>query len=66
MVLVVEGEKRRKKMMWEKRKPRRRLMRQQRPWMSSQKIEAGDLSPPPSMDESNGDEPLKLLSRRLR
>lgn len=62
---MAEVEKRNKKTSREKRKPRKRLMRQQRPWSTSQKIADGDLMEL-SEDESKGPDDLKLLLRRFK
>lgn len=64
-LLFDEVDTRMKKTRREKRKPRIKLMRQQIPWRRSQKMAAGDLTAP-SLDESNGVDPRKLLDRRFR
>lgn len=66
--MVVEGdkevEKRRKNTTRENRKPRTKLIKQHSPWMTSQKIVAGDLIAPSAV-ESKGDAAFrKLLLRR--
>lgn len=65
MYKLLESEaKKRKNTRRENRNPRMRLIKQQTPWMISQKIDAGDLTESPEL--SLGEEVvLKLLLRRV-
>lgn len=59
-----EAEKRRKNTSRENRKPRTKLIKQQRPWSSSQNIVDGDLIAPSTVASSGEDALRKLLLRR--
>lgn len=67
-MVVVDGdgevEKRRKNTSRENRNPRTKLIKQQIPWRSSQKIVAGDLIAPSTVASSGEDAFRKLLLRR--
>lgn len=67
---MTEVEKRKKRTKWLNRNPRIKLIKQQRQWISSQKIEDGDDDDdlggmkPPSNDDGSND--LKVVPRRFK
>lgn len=66
---MTEVEKRKKRTKWLNRNPRIKLIKQQRQWISSQKIEDGDDDglggmKPPSNDDGSND--LKAVPRRFK